>query len=44
MNKISPKQDLKKIGLTEKKSKLSYLKMFNTIKSKGWLISIVGIK
>ncbi|VVC32083.1 Hypothetical protein CINCED_3A009993 [Cinara cedri] len=34
MNKISSKQDSKKIGLTEKKSKLSYLKMFNTIKSK----------
>lgn len=44
MNKISPKQDLKKIGLAEKKSKLSYLKMFNTIKSKGWLNNIIDIK
>ncbi|XP_025194622.1 rab5 GDP/GTP exchange factor [Melanaphis sacchari] len=34
INKTSTKQDLKKVGLTEKKSKLSYLKMFNTIKSK----------
>lgn len=35
MNNSSPKQDLKQISLIEKKSKLSYLKMFNTIKSKG---------
>lgn len=35
MNKTNTKQDVKKNGLNEKKSKLSYLKMFNTIKSKG---------
>jgi len=39
IDKTSTKQDLKKVGFTEKKSKLSYLKMFNTIKSKGLLNS-----
>ncbi|XP_025422361.1 rab5 GDP/GTP exchange factor [Sipha flava] len=34
INKSNAKPDFKKNGLTEKKSKLSYLKMFNTIKSK----------
>lgn len=35
INKANTKQDVKKPSLTEKKSKLSYLKMFNSNKSKG---------